>query len=115
MLSQEKLDYFREKLLAEQKRIQKELSGFASKDGEGYKADYVDFGNEEEDNAEEFRQHEVNLSLEKRLEHELGEIKDALVRIEQGKYGICEKDGSEIQEARLEAYPAARFSIQNAE
>ncbi len=45
----------------------------------------------------------------------LVEINDALERIEEGTYGICEGSGKPIPKARLEAIPWARYSVQYAE
>jgi len=44
----------------------------------------------------------------------LREIDDALERIEQGTYGICEGTGKQILKARLEAQPWARYSVEYA-
>jgi DnaK suppressor protein len=44
----------------------------------------------------------------------LKEIDDALRRIEQGTYGICEGTGKQIQKARLEAEPWARYCVEYA-
>jgi RNA polymerase-binding protein DksA len=45
----------------------------------------------------------------------LKEIDDALQRIEQGTYGICKGTGRQIQKARLEAQPWARYCVEYAE
>jgi len=44
----------------------------------------------------------------------LREIDDALQRIEQGVYGICEGTGKPIPKARLRAQPWARYCVQYA-
>jgi len=44
----------------------------------------------------------------------LREIDDALGRIEQGTYGICEGKGTPIAKARLEANPWARYCVEYA-
>jgi len=44
----------------------------------------------------------------------LREIDDALGRIEQGAYGICEGTGKPIPKARLEAQPWAKYCIEYA-
>ncbi len=44
----------------------------------------------------------------------LTEINDALKRIEEGTYGICEGTGKPIERSRLEAIPWARYSIEYA-
>jgi len=41
----------------------------------------------------------------------LREVNDALQRIEEGTYGICENDGEQIAKARLEATPWARYCL----
>lgn len=47
--------------------------------------------------------HGVSDELEKRL----AEVAGALARMEEGKYGICEVCGGAIEDARLDANPAA--------
>jgi RNA polymerase-binding protein DksA len=44
----------------------------------------------------------------------LREIDDALERMENGTYGICEGTGEPINRARLEAQPWARYSVEYA-
>ena len=44
----------------------------------------------------------------------LKEIDDALQRIEQSTYGICEGTGKQIPKARLEAQPWARYCVEYA-
>ena len=44
----------------------------------------------------------------------LREIDDALQRIKDGKYGICEGTGKPISKARLEAQPWARYCLEYA-
>jgi RNA polymerase-binding transcription factor DksA len=45
------------------------------------------------------------------VEAELKDIHDAVRRIENGTYGICEECGKAIDEGRLEAIPWARFCV----
>jgi DnaK suppressor protein len=47
--------------------------------------------------------------LEGREKHELDEIEDALVRLEAGTFGLCERCGRAIALARLRALPATRY------
>jgi RNA polymerase-binding transcription factor DksA len=44
----------------------------------------------------------------------LRETDDALQRIEEGTYGICESTGKQIRKARLEAQPWARYCVEYA-
>ena len=61
--------------------------------------------NEVADRIEGF---EKNTALVKELEIRFNNLKEALKKIEDGKYGICEDTGEQIPVARLEANPAAK-------
>lgn len=56
---------------------------------------------------------ETNSAVLKELEIRLINVEAALKRIDEGTYGIDEIDGSEIEEARLDANAAARTSKKN--
>lgn len=43
---------------------------------------------------------------------ELYEIDQALKRIEEGNYGVCEGTGKPIPKKRLEAFPTARYCVE---
>ena len=45
------------------------------------------------------------------LKETLGEVENALAKIDAGSYGACEGCGQPINPARLEAKPAARFCM----
>ena len=51
------------------------------------------------------------LSLASSEQDTLFEIEDALRRIEEGTFGICEMTGEPIEVARLEALPYTRYSV----
>ena len=51
------------------------------------------------------------MDSERRILHE---IDDALQRIEDGTYGICEGTGEPISKARLKAQPWARYCVEYA-
>jgi DnaK suppressor protein len=55
---------------------------------------------------------EIALSLTSTESRQLGEVADALKRIEDGTYGKCERCQKEIPRKRLEAFPAARYCIE---
>jgi RNA polymerase-binding protein DksA len=42
----------------------------------------------------------------------LGEVRDALKRIENGSYGLCEGCEKSIPKRRLEVFPAARYCVE---
>ena len=52
---------------------------------------------------------EIALRLGERESRMVAEIDEALRRIDEGTYGVCERCGNPIPEARLEALPTARF------
>lgn len=55
------------------------------------------------------------LSMHERLRGQLYEIENALARIENGTYGICEETEEMIELDRLRAIPWTRLSIEGAE
>lgn len=54
---------------------------------------------------------ERDLSILEQVEAELGEVEQALVRLEEGSYGRCEACGGPIEDARLQARPEARLCL----
>jgi DnaK suppressor protein len=86
------------KLLAE---IESELKA----EREGNK----DEGMDTYDLASEERDREINFILSDRGRAKIKSIEDALSRLHDGSYGICDSCGIEIAEERLEALPFTRL------
>lgn len=61
-----------------------------------------------EDVAEKFEELEERRAAEHNLEISLKAVEDALLKIANGTYGLCEVSGEPIELDRLEANPAAR-------
>src|SRR5208337_5547233 len=61
------------------------------------------------DLASEERDREINFILSNRERMKIKQIDDALERLEEGAYGVCESCGLEIGEERLEAMPFSRL------
>ena len=59
--------------------------------------------------AESDRQ--LNLLMRERDRQLIGEIHEALDRVKDGEYGICQECGEEIGEARLRAQPTATLCV----
>ena len=59
------------------------------------------------DRAEDLEEHTATLA---ELETRYNNIRLALAKIESGTFGICEVNGEEIEEERLNANPSARTS-----
>jgi RNA polymerase-binding transcription factor DksA len=57
--------------------------------------------------ADSIEAYEENTAVLKQLEIRFNELKNALKRIADGKYGICEVGGEVIESERLDANPAA--------
>ncbi len=97
----------------EKARLESELSRFATATGTigSYETRIEDMGTDPDENASEVEEYVDNLGLEQNLEGQLKEVHDALLKMEQGTYGVCEKTGEAIALDRLEAYPAARTAL----
>ncbi len=75
------------------------------------KENELDEGMDTYDLASEERDREINLILGDRDRDKLQAIEDALDRIEEGEYGLCEKCEEEIAQARIEALPFTRLCV----
>jgi DnaK suppressor protein len=74
-------------------------------------ANFPEYGDGEDENANEIAEYENNLSLEHELQKALRDVRNALTRIEDGSYGICKYSGELISEDRLRARPTSTSSI----
>lgn len=108
------IEYFKEKLEEELLLVEKELNDVGRKnpDNKGdWEAEPTEMNmesadsNETADNIEEF---EGNTAVLKELEVRYNDIKDALNKIENGTYGLCEVCNQPIEEERLIANQSAR-------
>lgn len=62
---------------------------------------------EEGDLAEGLDEFSNNRGILDQLEYKYNSVKNALTKIDEGKFGICEVGGEEIEIDRLEANPSA--------
>jgi RNA polymerase-binding transcription factor DksA len=99
-----------EKLKEYQAKLQKEKAMISEEIKENEKP--VDFGSdidhfeEESDEAEETSN---QIAVAQDLKSRLDDIEVALEKIREGKYGICEKCGREIEEEILDVDPESRL------
>jgi DnaK suppressor protein len=70
------------------------------------------FGMHQADAGSDAYDRDFALSLLSQEQDALYEIEEALKRVDAGTYGICEMSGKQIPEARLEAIPFARFTVE---
>ena len=64
------------------------------------------------DSVSEERTRELDLILTDREKRKLAQIDDAIDRIEENTYGICEECGVKIPKARLKVLPFAIFCVE---
>ena len=113
MIDQKTLEELKNLLLEEKKSLEEELGLIAKKEnGDDYETKFEDFGRDEEDNAEEVEEYTNKIGLTETFEKKLKEVNDALRRMEDGTYGVCENcKKEEISLERLRAYPSARTCL----
>ncbi|HEY2343418.1 MAG TPA: TraR/DksA C4-type zinc finger protein [Chthoniobacteraceae bacterium] len=70
------------------------------------------FGMHQADAGSDAYDRDFALSLLSQEQDALYEIEEALKRVEQGAYGVCEMSGKPIAHARLEAIPFARYTVE---
>jgi DnaK suppressor protein len=95
----------REHLLQMKTKLVTEIDSELRAEREGNK----DEGMDTYDLASEERDREINFILSDRERVKIKQIDDALGRLEEGSYGVCESCGLEIAEERLEAMPFTRL------
>jgi DnaK suppressor protein len=95
----------REHLLEMRTKLIAEINSELKAEREGNK----DEGMDTYDLASEERDREINFILSDRERVKIKQIDDALSRLEEGSYGVCESCGLEVAEERLEAMPFTRL------
>ena len=102
----EKLEYFRNVLAEEMKS----LLGEAGKTVTEMTSDSSNFP-DPTDRATQESDRNFELRIRDRERKLINKIKDALDRIDNGEFGICEECGDEISEARLKVRPVTTLCI----
>ncbi|MEK7542453.1 MAG: TraR/DksA C4-type zinc finger protein [Patescibacteria group bacterium] len=110
------LEELKNQLQKKKEQLEAQLSSFAIKDPhlkDDWDTKYprVPEGNIEEA-ADEVEEYSTKLTVEFSLENQLKDVNDALLRMEKGNYGMCEKCGNPIAQERLQASPEARLCSQ---
>ena len=110
-MRKKKLNYFKKKLELERQRVLDILSVDDKvkeiRESERQPAD-------EADQALDLANQTFTWSMRKREFLKLREIDEALARIDNGSFGICEETGELIEEKRLEVQPWTRMSLEAA-
>ncbi len=109
----------RERLLAERERLVSlrdgVQSGLAGESESSSLGELSDADQHPADWGTETFNRERDISVVESIDGELSDVEAALERLEAGKYGICEACGRPIGPERLDALPAARFCVEDAE
>jgi RNA polymerase-binding protein DksA len=111
--SSKELELFRDALLAKRREIVGDMSSMErealrSSGGSNLSNLPLHMADMGTDNYEQ----EFTLGLMEKDRKLLRDLNDALAKIQNGTYGLCEGTGKPISKARLEAQPWARYSIE---
>ncbi len=113
------LEHYKQKLLEEKDILTEEITslGVMRISNENYEAKAPTDVDTAEDMAlaDMFEVEQTKDAVLDQLENRLMDVERALTKMANGLYGICEVSGDQIEEARLEANPAARTNIANRE
>ena len=107
-------EHVRERLAEEATRLNDIRSGFDDLGRESEAESLGELSSSDQHQADvgtETFDREKDLSILEQVEAELADVEHALRRLDDGSYGTCEACGKVIDEARLEALPAARFCL----
>jgi len=108
----------RERLVAEQQRVEGLIGELRSELGVAENEDISelsDYDQHPADTGTETFEREKDLSILEQLENELAELEAALARVDDGTYGVDEVTGEPIDPARLDALPTARTNVDTEE
>ena len=103
---------FEKLLLAEQDRLREGIRRIEESTledaGQDNATDFTAFAEVGTDNYER----ETALNIASGETDRLRDIEDALTRIKEGSYGVCEGCEKDIPKKRLEVYPSARYCVE---
>jgi RNA polymerase-binding protein DksA len=117
-VSKKELDDLRERLLAEQAELQEQLSTIEEQTFATSQSDLsgeVSFDEENADAGTFTFERERDLSIENNVRDLMRKIQRALVRMDEGTYGVCSRCGKPIEKARLKALPYVDLCIKDAQ
>ena len=106
----ERLDHYRQ-ILLEQLRQHTELARGNQADALESAADDDGVKDVADQSVKDVSQ-EIEYRLSERESQLVADIDQALLRIDEGSYGVCARCGKEIPERRLDALPTARYDAE---
>jgi len=119
-ISQIEIDELREKLEVEQADLVEELASHGrvqseTGDWQGNSSGLEGEEADPNDAADQIEELITNVPLVEELEARHTDVEEAIERMDQGIYGLCEECNEPIPLARLVANPAARTCVEHAE
>ena len=119
-IPQDELETLRTALEVEKENLEEELAGHGrvqSETGDWQGASVGFEGTEADPNdvADQIEELATNVPLVEELEDKHTDVSEALDKMDEGIYGLCEECNEPIPLDRLKANPAARTCIQHAE
>lgn len=116
-MDQASIEKLKDKLIKEKSLLEEDLSSFSHKDPDlegNWETDFPSYGDnraEQDENANEVEEYENDLPVEYSLETRLQHVNEALKKIENGTYGVCEICEKPIEKERLEVEPSAKTHV----
>jgi RNA polymerase-binding transcription factor DksA len=118
-LTHDQINTLRDALEAERATLATDLAEHGTKEADGiWDPNSSGLSGEEADHtdaADQIEELVTNVPIVQELASRSRDIDDALAKMDEGKYGICEVGGEEIEFDRLVANPAARTCIAHAQ
>lgn len=112
MFSKKELQKFEKLLLAERDKLTGNIRSIEDESRhDNARESGIDLAGYAETGTDNFER-ETALNIASGESERLAEIDDALKRIKDGSYGVCEGSGNPIPKKRLEAFPSARYCIE---
>lgn len=112
--SKEFLTKIKTLLLEEKDVLEKDLGKFTQKNSKvagDYNSNFPEYGDKDDENANEVAEYAAELPLEESFEKTLRDNVQALKRLEEGTYGICKYCKKPIDEKRLVARPTSNACV----
>ena len=113
-LSRHDLDYFRSLLLERRAEIVGDLTTMENEELRPEFNELSHLPSHPADRGTDSSELDTIRTLAEGERSTLREIDEALERIDEGTYGVCEMTGEPIPKARLEAQPWARYTVETA-
>lgn len=117
-LTKKETDALRTRLEEEQEQLRRQLAELDESAFGGTQSEVsgeMSFDEEYADAGSDTFERERDLSLSNNIKDLLEKIEHALHRMDEGKYGLCERCGKPIEKARIKALPYAALCIEDAQ